>query len=51
MRTKEEIIERLDKLFARLKEYPFSEPIAEAIDKNLELLAELEESEDEDESR
>ena len=48
MKTKEEINERLDELFARLKEYPNSQPIADAIDKNLELLAELESEEDED---
>ena len=45
MTTKEEITERLDRLFARLKEYPLSQAIADAIDKNLKLLAELEESE------
>ena len=48
MRTKEEIIERLDYLFDKLKDYPFSEPIADAIDYNLELLAELEKSEGSD---
>ena len=48
MRTKEEITERLDYLFGKLQDYPFSEPIAEAINKNLELLAELEESEESD---
>ena len=47
MKTKEEIVSKLDYLFEKLKEYPHSEPIAEAIDKNLELLAELEESEQE----
>ena len=45
MRTKEEITERLDYLFDKLQDYPFSEPIADAINYNLELLAELEESE------
>lgn len=43
MKTKEEITERLDGLFERLKEYPLSQAIADAIDKNLALLAELEE--------
>ena len=45
MKTKEEIEEKLDRLFARLKEYPLSQAISDAIDKNLALLAELEESE------
>lgn len=47
MTTKEEITERLDRLFERLKEYPLSQAIADAIDKNLALLAESEESEQE----
>jgi predicted transcriptional regulator len=47
MTTKEEITERLDRLFTRLKEYPHSQAISDAIDKNLALLAELEESEQE----
>ena len=48
MKTKEEITERLDYLFDKLKDHPFSEPIADAINYNLELLAELEENEDSD---
>ena len=47
MKTKEEITEKLDRLFVRLKEYPLSQAIADAIDKNLELLAEMQESEQE----
>lgn len=47
MTTKEEITEKLDRLFAILKEYPLSQAIADAIDKNLELLAKIEESEQE----
>ena len=47
MTTKEEITERLDRLFERLKEYPLSQAIADAIDKNLALLSEFEESEQE----
>ena len=47
MTTKEEITERLDRLFARLKEYPHSQAISDTIDKNLALLAEIEESEQE----
>ena len=42
MRTKEEITEHLDKLFENLKKYPFSEAIANGIEKDLEELSELE---------
>jgi hypothetical protein len=43
--TKEEVIEKLDNLFSLLNKYPFSLPIAEAIDKHLNLLSEYEEEE------
>ena len=43
--TKEEVIEKLDRLFLMLNKYPFSKPIAEAIDQHLELLSEFEEGE------
>ena len=46
LKTKEEIISLLDTLFLRLKEYPLSEPIADAIDKNLELLREFDEEDE-----
>jgi hypothetical protein len=46
LETKEEIIARLDKLFLRLKEYPLSEPIADAIGRNLELLREFDEEDE-----
>ena len=44
MTTKEEITEKLDRLFEKLKKYPLSQAISDAIDKNLELLAEFEEA-------
>lgn len=44
--TKEEITERLDRLFLKLKKYPYSQPISDAIDMNLELLREFDEEEE-----
>lgn len=42
MLTKEEITKRLDRLFEDLEIYPQSQSIADAINENLELLAEFE---------
>lgn len=43
--TKEEVVEKLDRLFLMLNKYPFSESIADAIDQHLEILSEFEEGE------